>query len=81
MSKKHNSTIVEKPIILNTLKVKSPHICPNCGERHYAYISKKRKQKGIDFGEYYFEAGLFRKDYYGNWYHCLTCGHKWEIKK
>lgn len=81
MSKKHNSTIVEDPIILHTLKVKSPYICPNCGERHYAYISKKRKQKGIDFGELYYEGGLLKKDYYGSWYHCLTCGYRWEIRK
>lgn len=66
-------------IVLNTLKIKSPYICPNCGENHYAYISKKGKHKGIEFGEFYYEGGLLRKDYYGNWYHCHSCGYKWEI--
>ena len=61
--------------------MKSPYICPNCGERHYVYISKKGKTKGIEFGEFYYEGGLFRKDYYGSLYHCHTCGHRWEIKK
>lgn len=44
MSKKKIKT-KDTSIILNTLKMDSPYVCPNCGERHYAYISKKRKQK------------------------------------
>lgn len=40
-----NKNITEDPIILNTLKVKSPYICPNCEERNYAYISKKKNKK------------------------------------
>lgn len=75
MSKKNTS----ESITINTLKIKSPYICPNCGEKYYTYVSKKGKQKGINFCEYHFE-GLFRENYY-YWYHCFTCGHKWEIKK
>lgn len=76
--KKNRNKIQNDSIILSTLKIKSPYICPNCGEKHYAYISKKRKYKGIEFGEYYHESGLFKKDYSGNWYHCHSCGYKWE---
>lgn len=52
MSNKNNKIGKKESIILNTLKIKSPYICPNCGEKHYAYVSKKGKQKGIEFGEY-----------------------------
>ena len=65
-------------IILNTLKIESPYVCPKCDERHYAYISKNGKQKGIEFGEYYYE-GLF-KDHYRSNYYCHTCGYSWEKK-
>lgn len=81
MSKKNNKTSTSNPITLNTLKLQSPYVCPNCGEDHYAYISKKGKQKGIDFGEYYYEGGLLRKDLFGNWYNCLTCGYEWLTKR
>lgn len=81
MNKRKRKNNKSVSIVLNTLKIKSPYICPNCGEKHYAYISKKGKHKGIEIGELYYEGGLFRKDYYGNWYHCHSCGYKWEIKK
>lgn len=58
---KNNKTKRHESIILNTLKIESPYICPNCGEKHYVYISKKGKHKGIEFGEYYYEGGLLKK--------------------
>lgn len=75
MSKKHNKTVVEEPIILNTLKVKSPYICPKCGEIHYIYVFKSGKKKVIDIG-YCFKIGFFREAYYYEWHCCLTCGHE-----
>ncbi len=80
MNKRKRKNNKSASIVLNTLKIKSPYISPNCGENHYAYISKKGKQKGIEFGEYYYEGGLFREDYYASWYYCHSCGYKWEIK-
>ena len=80
MSKKHNQTIVEEPIISNTLKVRYLYICPKCGETHCTYVSKEGKKKVIDIG-YYFEIGFFREAYYYEWHHCLTCGHELEIRK
>lgn len=77
---KKDQTTANQPIILNTLKEKSLYICPNCGETHYTYVSKKGKQKIIDFG-YSFEIGFFRESYYYEWHHCLICGHEWEIRK
>lgn len=55
MSKKKIKT-QNTSIILNTLKMESPYVCPKCGENHYAYISKKGKHKGIEFGEFYYEG-------------------------
>lgn len=77
---KKDKTVVNQPIILNTLKEKSSYICPNCGEKYCTYVFKKRKQKVIDIS-YYFEIGFFRESYYYEWHHCLTCGHEWEIRK
>lgn len=80
MSKKKIKT-KNTSIILNTLKIESPYVCLKCGEKHYDYISPKGKHKGIEFGEFYYEGGLLRDDYYGSWYHCHSYGYKWEIKK
>ena len=80
MSKKCNQTTSKKTIIFNPLKEKSTYICPNCGEVHCTYISETGKKKVIDIG-YYFKIGFFREAYYYELHHCLTCGHKWEIRK
>ena len=75
MSKRCNQTIVNKPIIFNSLKEKSTYICTNCGEAHCTYVSETGKKKVIDIG-YYFEIGFFKEAYYYELHHCLTGGHE-----
>lgn len=65
-----------------TLKIKCDVICPICGENHRLYITKKGKIKGINgllsITTYPFNP--FRHSYSYRSYHCLTCGHKWEVR-
>lgn len=80
MRKKNTKTITDNPIILNTLKVKSSYVCPNCGEEHHTYRFLQGKQKIIDIG-YYFETAFLKEIYDYEQYHCLACGYEWEIRK
>lgn len=41
---------------------------------------KQESKKVINIG-YYFEIGFFKEAYYYELHKCLTCGHKWEIRK
>lgn len=60
------------------INVKSPYICPSCGEKNYSYTTKTGYRKGIDVGEYIFEG--FFNSHNGEHYHCNTCGYSWDVR-
>ena len=61
------------------IKIKSPEICPRCGEKFLFQTDDKNKNKGILLTDME-HIGLLKVKYFTH-YHCYTCGNKWKTEK